>query len=123
MGLEWNDGSASAFIAGATDEALHIVGERVRDDAHELAPRQRTKLPGRGSYPRVRPGYLAGDISTEYGEAMGTRYVQIGARTRAGQVLTLYRGGAGTAGAYGGTRRLDPFLVHALEMQRGRPVP
>jgi hypothetical protein len=114
----------SEFVREQTDDALAIVGRRTRDDARLTAPRMQGKPPGRGSYPREYPGYMAEHIGEEFGtDAEGFRYVDIGGSTPAARTLIIYRGGAGGRGAYGGTRGRDPFLARALEAQHGRSVP
>lgn len=111
----------------AEDDAVHIVGPRVLDDmrAGAAALRQRSRPPGRGSFPREPPGYLARTVGLHYGETLdGHAYAEVGYSEPGAAILAArYRGGLGETGAYGGTRRRDPFMSRALEDQVDRPVP
>ena len=113
----------SVFTDRVSHEVLDIIGDRVLEDARLLAPVLRTKPPGRGSFPREYGGYTSEHLGRQNGtDVEGFAYVDVGGATPEARVLIRYRGGAGGPGAYGGSRRRDPFLIHALEAQIGRDL-
>jgi hypothetical protein len=114
------------LCAQAESDAVRIVAARVEDDmrAGAAALTQRTRPPGRGSFPRKPPGYLSRTITVDYAEDLdGHQSAEIGYSDPAAAALANYRGGLGNTGAYGGTRRSDPFMTRALEDQADRSVP
>jgi hypothetical protein len=119
--------SLSLFCSESEDAYLDIVGARVRDDTKTLAAGivLRTRPPGRGSYPRTPPGYLArAEVVIRSGtDFAGHRFREVGYEDHDAATLSNYRGGTGGEGAYGGSRRPDHFQAEAVAMQVGRPVP
>jgi hypothetical protein len=110
--VHWDEVAIADFTRDATQEAVHIVTERVADDGRFLMPvldLTRHRPPGSGwSLP---PGRLKESVTTRYGtDPAGTAYGEVAADP-------VYRF------THKKRHAIRPALSEALDAQYGRPVP